>query len=124
MNRASKSKRTHLAVLAKFLIGMGIIFFLAGCAFKFGSLPKTDALDTLIPRGSTGADVLRVVGEPEGYGVVEHRAGLPPLDIWFYRYTLATASKANVKILWVFMDGDVYHGHFWFSSISEAQVRR
>ena len=129
MKQANNSKHTHLGWLAKFLISMGVICFLTSCTptFRLGTLPKTEALDTLSPSVSTSADVLRVVGQPQGYGVVVHRAGAPTGDVWFYRYQIITGgggeSKTKSKILFVFIDRDIYEGYLWYSSITELQRR-
>jgi hypothetical protein len=96
----------------------------AGCAptIKYGSPPKVDRIDTL-KRGISGeSDVLKVLGEPRGYGQVRYSSDLPPRKIWFYEYTEAKGMKVGLKILLVFFDQKVYDGHLWFSSAQFLEI--
>jgi hypothetical protein len=84
---------------------------------EFGSPPATNALATLTPRVSTDADVQKALGEPQGSGLAEHRPDERPRTVWFYYYVIGVGTDIDQKMLFVFLDGDVYEGHLWYSSI-------
>ena len=118
-----------------------VVFSLLGCTLRYGSPPRTDRLESLKLGGSSKTEVMSVLGEPRGNGMLRHSAnpllyvqtftgdpgrlvGLAvPVDfnptqrtIWFYEYSEATSSSVDLKYLLVFFLGDVYDGHLWFSA--------
>ena len=102
------------------LVGISLVGLLAGCTIKFGSLPRTDHLDSLMVGVSNRADVLLALGEPRGNGVARLTTELAPRTIWFYEYFESPfTGSIDLKILVVFFDQDKYDGHFWFSSVQE-----
>lgn len=122
--------RHWLRFLAAALTTLALGGFLGGCAtmVEYGTLPPTDKLKQLTPGVSTGNDVIRALGEPRGKGMVHlavptgrdvaHLSALSgKRTLWLYEYTRAEGNQMHLKILLVFMDGDVYDGHLWFSSV-------
>jgi hypothetical protein len=68
---------------------------------------------------STREEVLSVLGEPVGRG-----RALLPIDegdasrtVWTYYYEEATMKDARRLFLFVFLDGELYDGYLWFSSL-------
>ena len=102
------------------ILGLSLAGLLVGCTIKFGSLPRTDHLDSLGVGVSNKADVLLALGEPRGNGVARLSTELAPRTIWFYEYTESTGSSIDLKILVVFFDQNKYDGHLWFSSVQET----
>jgi hypothetical protein len=98
---------------------------LAGCiTIEYGADPNTGALDGLVARQSTQAEVLLALGEPRGKGGAEFAAQLGrPRDIWFYEYTKADTKTAHLKLLIVFFENDLYDGYWWFSSLEEFHCK-
>lgn len=99
-----------------------------GCATQTGksqAFSQTDALGTELRRGvSTKADVLLLLGEPDGSGGLggfdalrgpEH-ARLGAEDAWYYENLAVTLSHADQDILLVFFLGDIFDGYLWFSN--------
>jgi hypothetical protein len=110
------------------LFALALLAVLVGCTqtlLKLGSPPRTDQLNTLKLGDSTKADVLLVLGQPQGEGVARFAVARTPRTIWSYDYTEAnvdvgwTAASAKVvglKVLLVFFDQEKYDGHLWFAS--------
>jgi len=95
-------------------------FVFVGCSVKYGQIPAIDKLESsLTPLENTKADVLQVLGPPNGYG----RARLPGRDhkaqtLWFYDYIKSDAINEQIEIvmLLIFFDEEKYVNHLWFSS--------
>ena len=104
----------------------GALFALpAAAADRF---PDPARLDAKLVRGSsTKADVLLVLGEPQGSGgaVVPTARGVH--DIWYYEDSGGTAglfsSSLRQNILLIFFRGDKYDGYLWFRNRAEATMR-
>lgn len=126
---AGERKRRHGAAARRrgvvaLLLAAGLV---AGCGtinVRVGSRPDVGALQsTLRPGTSTQEQVRAALGEPYGRG----RAMLPwhasPRTIWSYYYeetgvALGGGESDSRRIfLFVFLDGDRYDGHLWFSSL-------
>ncbi len=107
--------RTVMALIAVSLATSGCI------SLKFGVSPHTERLEQLTPGVSTASDVLLGLGEPRGKGAAHLSPDLPARDIWLYEYTTAKGDNINLKMLVVFMNGDVYDGYLWFSSMDKLQ---
>ena len=93
--------------------------FLAGCtipSYQWGSPPQTAALGTLTPNVSTGADVLKAMGAPQGRGVAAHRPGERPRTVWLYYSVTNVGARFEGKYMLVFLDDDRYEGHLWLTS--------
>jgi hypothetical protein len=108
------------------VIGLTLLIALVGCAptLQYGSLPRTDRLDTLRPGVASTDDVLQALGEPRGYGAARTSIELTPRTIWFYEYTVASEGRIDLKILLVFFHGERYDGHLWFSSAQLLERER
>jgi hypothetical protein len=68
--------------------------------------------------------VLRILGPPRGYGVARLPAMPNPNVLWFYEYLESDGKEADLKMLLVFFDGEMYSGHLWFSSFEKIEVIR
>jgi len=93
---------------------------LGGCitTIPFGSPPRQEALERLKQGQSTPAEVLLVLGEPRGNGVVRWTPASRPGKVWYYEYVVLGSQRADTKILLVFFDQDRYDGYLWFSAAS------
>lgn len=101
-----------------FFLGV-LCLLVAGCAvpsYEFGTPPPTSALSTLTPTVSTDTDVLKVIGTPQGRGVIEHVPNVRPRTLWFYYYVTTIDTKVEGKYLFVFLDEDRFEGYLWFTS--------
>lgn len=109
--------------MVRAVAGIAFLGLLTGCAptMKYGSLPRTDRLETLRPGVSSTADVLLALGEPRGHGVARFPIDPLPLKIWFYEYTKAKGVRIDLKILLVFFRQERYGGHLWFSSAQSLE---
>lgn len=47
-----------------------------------------------------------------------------PNVLWFYEYLESDGKEADLKMLLVFFDGEMYSGHLWFSSFEKIEVIR
>ena len=45
-----------------------------------------------------------------------------PNVIWFYEYLESDGKEADLKMLLVYFDGELYSGHLWFSSFEKLEV--
>ncbi len=115
----------RIKALTPVLASIALIFLLAGCAptLEYGSMPKTDRLDTLKTGVSTDADVRLALGEPRGYGKGQLDPNFGLRDIWFYEYTKAKGKKIELDILLVFFNKEAYDGYLWFSSTELIERR-
>jgi hypothetical protein len=126
---ARERKRTYGAAaclrgFAALLVAVGLV---TGCGtfnVRVGKRPDVGVLQgTLKPGASTREQVRAALGEPYGRG----RTMLPwhasPRTVWSYYYEEATISLGGGEsddrriFLFVFLDGDRYDGHLWFSSL-------
>lgn len=119
LHDAQGARETARGWVARAVCGLALLGLLAGCAptIKYGSLPRTDRLDTLRAGVSSTGDVLLALGEPRGSGMARLiSVDQTPRKIWFYEYTEAQGSRIDLKILLVFFHQERYDGHLWFSS--------
>ena len=97
-------------------------FLVTACmTVTHGVNPQTAGLAQLKPGESKSADVLLNLGEPRGKGTAHLSPEFPARDIWFYEYVKSDGHTVNLKMLIVFMNGDVYDGYLWFSSLDKFQ---
>ena len=125
--------RRRLGVLAGALTAL----LVAGCAVqttKTQAFSRIDQIETDLRRGITNkADVLLLLGEPDGAGALggfdalrgPDGAGKGPLDAWFYERFKASmlGVELNQDILLVFFEGDIVDGFLWFSNKSKGQFK-
>lgn len=106
------------------LIIIAMLILFTGCLkVKYGKMPDTNALQThLTLYASTKADVLRVLGPPRGYGMTRLPVMPSPNVIWFYEYLETDGKVADLKMLLVYFEGEMYSGHLWFSSFTKPEV--
>lgn len=107
-----------------FLVGVSLLTTACISArLEMGRRIDPQLLDARLRIGeSTQADVLAVLGEPDGRG-----RGLLPIDaapktVWSYYYEEGLVESNALKdsrrmFLWVYLDGDRYDGYMWFSSL-------
>jgi hypothetical protein len=77
---------------------------------------------------STADDVRRVLGEPDGRGEALLPILAGPRTVWSYYYEFSDLSGLEVEhwgrtLLWIYLDGEVYDGYLWFSSVPEQRSR-
>lgn len=111
---------------------------LGGCAsVTYGVAPRTDRLAQLTPGQSRSSDVLLALGEPRGRGAAHLSATIPIRNVWFYEFVKSNmglyetlklsmgqtgSGSVDLKMLVVFMHGDVYDGYLWFSSVEKVNA--
>ena len=125
--------RRCLGVVAGVLTALLVV----GCATQFAktqAFSSIDQIETDLRRGiTTKADVLLLLGEPDGEGALggfdalrgPDGAGKGPLDAWYYESTKASilgGLKVNQQILLVFFEGDTVDGFLWFDSEAEGEL--
>ena len=133
---AQDSLRSRMARLFALLFAAMI---LSGCAPRIGksqTFKQVERLNTELVRGiSTRADVLRLLGEPDGRGGWAYGSGpgqpgdiavsssvqvsterLGARDVWLYAEAEAPLFVGSQKIITVFFRGNLYDGYFWFEN--------
>ena len=126
--------RRRLGVLAGALTAL----LVAGCAVqttKTQAFSRIDQIETDLRRGITNkADVLLLLGEPDGAGALggfdalrgPDGAGKGPIDAWFYesgKGSIVGGLEMNQDILLVFFEGDIVDGFLWFSHESKGELK-
>ncbi len=100
---------------------------LAGCAVqtvKTQAFSRLDRLETEFRRCvSTKADVLTVLGEPDGSGGAIFPTASYGNDVWYYEASRSSLSDINQKILLVYFKGEVFDGFMWFSNAADLSMR-
>ncbi len=99
---------------------------LAGCAVqtvKSQAFSRIDRLETEFKRGvSTKADVLTVLGEPDGSGGAIFPTASYGSDVWYYEAYRSSLSGLNQKILLVYFKGEELDGFMWFSNDADLSM--
>ena len=99
---------------------------LAGCAVqtvKSQAVSRVDRLETEFKRGvSTKADVLTVLGEPDGSGGAMFPTASRASDVWYYEAYRSSLSGLNQKILLVYFKGEEFDGFMWFSNDADLSM--
>ncbi len=126
--------RWRLGVLAGALTAL----LLAGCAVqttKSQAFTRIDRIESDLRRGSTTkADVLLLLGEPDGAGALggfdalrgPDGAGKGAMDAWYYESVKASilgGLELNQDVLLVFFEGDTVDGFLWFSNKSKGEMK-
>jgi|GEM_PF-989050 len=114
---ASSLKQFWLIVLS-----MVAPLFVGCITVQYGWKPPVERLDSLRPRISTPAEVLLVLGEPRGRGIVRYSKEAAPRSIWFYEYVYYDLKSVKIKFLLVFFEKEVYEGYLWFFSASNSEI--
>lgn len=122
--QGSGGRRSWCATSFALLLG-GIL--LAGCAVqtvKTQAFSRLDRLETEFKRGvSTKADVLTVLGEPDGSGGAIFPTASYGNDVWYYEASRSSLSGINMNILLVYFRGEVFDGFMWFSNDADLSMR-
>ncbi len=126
--------RWRLGVLA----GALTVLLVAGCTtqtVKTQAFTRINQIETDLRRGVTKkADVLLLLGEPDGAGALggfdalrgPDGAGKGPMDAWYYesvKVSILGGLELNQKILLVFFEGDTVEGFLWFSNDSKGELK-
>ncbi len=99
------------------------VSLLSSCSMpiKIGRMPNTVSLvSALQQKQSTKEDVFKLLGLPQGYGMMRLSKLSNPRVVWFYEgmegiSTLSGSdSTINGKMLLIFFDGEKYDGYMWF----------
>jgi hypothetical protein len=70
------------------------------------------------------------LGEPRGKGAAHLSPELPLRNVWYYEYVKGSGAMTmtgempmtvDLKMLIVFLQGDVYDGYLWFSSVEKVK---
>lgn len=121
--RYKVNRRTRAKALAM-LVGA---VFLPGCAVhtvKSQAFSKLDQLEAELKRGvSTKADVITLLGEPDGSGGAQLPSSSHENDVWYYEASRASLSNMNQKILLVYFREEVFDGFMWFSNSADIDMR-
>lgn len=105
-----------------------IVLYLVGPLFvgcisvQYGWRPQVERLGILRPGTSTPAEVLMVLGEPRGRGIIQYTKGATPRSIWFYEYVSSDTKSVEIKFLLVLFKKEAYDGYFWFFSGSKPEI--
>ncbi len=104
-----------------------------GCAAqtaKSYALSQVDKLDTELRRGvSTQADVLRLLGEPDGSGELagfHDYIGPEPAQAWYYedsKVEFGAIHRGHIASLLVYFRRNTYVGYYWFRMDTTGQWR-
>lgn len=111
----------HLAGIG--FLGLTIVFFFlaSGCAnipVRMGTRPNAEVLESSLRLGeSTRADVLAVLGMPDGKGSAMLPIDTQPRTLWSYYYGEGDLKDSRQIFLFVYFDQDRYDGYMWFSSL-------
>ncbi len=110
----------------------------AGCAVqsaKTQAFSRIDQIESDLQRGiTTKADVLLLLGEPDGAGALGGFDALRgpggavngPIIAWYYESTDASllgGLELRQDILLVFFEGDTVDGFLWFSNQSKGEMK-
>lgn len=114
---------------AKFLAMLVGALFLPGCVVhvhtvKSQAFSKLDQLETELKRGvSTKADVITLLGEPDGSGGAQFPTASYDNDVWYYEASRASLSNMDQNILLVYFREEVFDGFMWFSNNADVDLR-
>jgi hypothetical protein len=115
----------YIDVRVSLLLFLAAFVPLSGCVtVSYGVQPNTDRLAQLVPGKSRSSDVLLALGEPRGKGAAHLSPELPLRNVWYYEYLKASGAmtmNVDLKMLIVFLQGDVYDGYLWFSSVEKVK---
>ena len=108
--------------LAAGLLGVPVVA--VAQTLMMGEAPKVDGLNGLVSGVSTADDVLAALGRPRGTGAMRHSPGQPLRTVWFYELVMVKGDQVHLNILLVYLDGNRYDGHLWFSANELVKLSR
>jgi hypothetical protein len=121
--RTDTMRRRRLPIVLAAIAGVAFAAP-AAAADKFPSAP---ALDAKLVRGkSTKADVLLLLGEPQGRGSTRVPTTRDLREVWYYednRQSGVFTMTMTQNIFLVMFRGDRYDGYLWFRNRVEATMR-
>ena len=116
----TRSVLPALQGIARVVAAALVCIALAGCAHSVKTQVSRELarVEPDLKRGvSTRADVLTLLGQPDGRGAAALVNESWQADIWYYESSsISVTSVGNQKILAVFFKGDLFNGYFWFSN--------
>ena len=93
--------------------------FVAACSVsttKGDLAPRVARLENELSRGkSTKADVLLIMGEPDGAGGAALSRVPAQDEIWFFSEFSTGMTSGGGRVLLVFFRGEVFDGYQWFA---------
>jgi hypothetical protein len=89
-----------------------------------GEAPNVEGLKRLSSGVSTADDVLAALGRPRGTGAMRHSPSQPLRTVWYYELVMVKGDQVHLNILLVYLDGNRYDGHLWFSANELLKIRR
>jgi hypothetical protein len=101
------------------IIFVGLATGCIGIQVRGGEKFDVGKLETLHVGESTKDEVRGVLGEPYGEGSSMLPFHDSPRETWYYYYFEGTITDGRQKILLIYLDGTVYDGYMWFSSLPE-----
>ncbi len=103
------------------------IMLVTGCAVqsvKSQAFSRLDRLESGFERGvSTKADVISVLGEPDGSGGSRFPTAAHDNEVWYYEASRASLSSVTQKILLVYFRGGVFDGFMWFTNDADISMQ-
>ena len=104
--------------LALFVYAFAAIF-VAACSVsttKGDLAPRVARLESELSRGkSTKADVLLIMGQPDGAGGAALSRLPAPDEIWFFEEFSGGLTAGSRRVLLVYFRGEVLDGYQWFA---------
>ncbi len=131
-------RNTMARRLLGILAGALTAFLVTGCAVqttKTQAFSRIERIESDLRRGITSkADVLLLLGEPDGAGALggfdalrgPDGAGKGPIDAWYYESVKASilgGLEVTQDVLLVFFEGDTVDGFLWFSNNSKGELK-
>ncbi len=123
MTARKGGRRTLTTAACVVMIGLACAV-LPGCTattqtVKNQAFKQLGSLQGDLKRGvSTRADVLRLLGQPDGRGGAAFASKAGQADVWYYESTDISllSMGGNQRILVVFFRNDAFDGYMWFET--------
>ena len=119
----------HANLCRSLMKGLAAAFLCLGlgaCAqqtVKSQASREFSAVESDLKRGtSTRADVLRLLGQPDGHGAAVFVHPGQASDIWYYEVSSVSLSSGRQQILAVFFRGDLFDGYLWFANSMDVHI--
>jgi outer membrane protein assembly factor BamE (lipoprotein component of BamABCDE complex) len=119
---SNKHSKLNLQQWASILLTAVISLTTSGCLtiqVRGGEPFDTNKLESLQVGESSRDEVRSVLGKPVGKGSAMLPFHETPRETWAYSYQEGTLTETRQKFLFIYLDGSVYDGYMWFSSLPE-----